>query len=448
MGRLKKSSLLDSYNFGDIAKDATSGLTQMFQSFFSPDEFAGKELFYAVVISNPTTISLSEYKAMGYSGGAGRQEQSFKKFKVRITHSEVNPHALLENPCDITLAQDKCEQNALISAHTTVATPLKTGVNIGSYILISLETNPDGLYNLQTAKFIDLIDRNETGETTLSANRCATIKTYFKYGESYIPPPPIEITSTLRELAERYDKEDIPGKTTPVFAGYRPHNTYVSGGPPPAVKQPFDIWVKAFLVVANDLGLKVQITSGFRTQEQQEKLHQDYKSGKSKIIAACGTCSRHISGFAIDINMIDAAGNVINSKSDLIVWENTQLIKAVTQEPFFLTWGGTFNDPIHFEFNPKEWGANVEEILEQQRGRNANYDTENTGQTSSEQTEQDAALGTSEQELGTSEQEIPPEVLAAGTSDTLGESDVSERLETEETAAERARRTSGTGGLR
>ena len=111
-----------------------------------------------------------------------------------------------------------------------------------------------------------------------------------------------------------------------------------------------------------------------------------------------------------------------------------------TKDPFFLTWGGTFNDPIHFEFNPKEWGANVDEILVQQRGRNANYDTENTGQTSSEQTEQDAALGTSEQE-------IPPEVLAAGTSDTLGESDVSERLETEETAAD-IRSTSGTGGLR
>ena len=111
----------------------------------------------------------------------------------------------------------------------------------------------------------------------------------------------------MRELAERYDKEDIPGKTTPVFAGYRPHSTFVSGGPPPAVKQPFDIWVKAFLVVANDLGLKVQITSGFRTQEQQENYIKIINVGKSKIVAACGTCSRHISGFAIDINMIDAA---------------------------------------------------------------------------------------------------------------------------------------------
>ena len=41
----------------------------------------------AVVISEPTTISLSEYKAMGYSGGAGRQEQSYKKFKVRLLTS-------------------------------------------------------------------------------------------------------------------------------------------------------------------------------------------------------------------------------------------------------------------------------------------------------------------------------------------------------------------------
>ena len=72
-----------------------------------------------------------------------------------------------------------------INIRTHYDDPLKTGVNIGSYILISLETNPDGLYNLQTAKFIDLIDRNETGETTLSANRCSFMGMVSMAGHTY-----------------------------------------------------------------------------------------------------------------------------------------------------------------------------------------------------------------------------------------------------------------------
>jgi len=385
---IKKGHTIDSLNFGDFISDPVAGLQQMFQGFFSSDEFNGETDFAAVVISQPKAIEPFEYKTLGYSDGANKSNKSFSKFKVRITHKAVNPHAILEDPCDITLAADRCQQNALIAAHTTIATTEIKGINIGSYVMIRLSKNPDGTYNLQTANLLKVIHSNETGDSTLTAlteEACASIKTYFEFGESYIPPPPIEITSGLRELAQRYDRESIPGKTTPVFAGFKPHKAYVSGGPPPAVKQPFDIWLKALIVVANDLGLKVQITSGFRTQQQQEKLHQDYKSGKSKIIAACGTCSRHISGFAVDLNLIDASGNTINSKSGPNVWNNTRLPATLKQEPFFLTWGGDFApypknyDPIHFELNPKDWGDKVDEILDQQNGTNRNYDTESTG---------------------------------------------------------------------
>ena len=66
-------------------------------------------------------------------------------------------------------------------------------------------------------------------------------------------PPVVELTSTIRELAERYDREAIPGKTTPVFAGRQPHNTYVSGKGDNSVESLFIPWVKAFIVIAHDL---------------------------------------------------------------------------------------------------------------------------------------------------------------------------------------------------
>lgn len=454
MSVYKRAATIDSYNFGEFIKDPLGALQQMFQAFFNPDEFDGVDTFRAVIISNPVSISLGEYKALGYEGGSNRMEQDFKKFKVRITHKSANPHALLADPCDINFAQDKCEQNALVAVHTTIATPNKDGLNIGAYIAVKLSKNPNGTFNLQTGEFVRLINRNETGITTLSGELCESVKKYFTYGESFIAPPVIELTSTIRELAERYDREAIPGKTTPVFAGRQPHNTYVSGKGDNSVKSLFIPWVKAFIVIAHDLGLKVQITSGFRSQEQQEQLHREYQARKranpndpSKwgLPAACGTCSRHRFGFAIDVNLIDRNNNVITSRSPNPVWVATGLIGVVTQAPFYLKWGGMFKqrDAIHFEFNPPEWGDNMDAILDM--NPDGNYDTVNTGYTSSEVQElTNLAL---QAELGAVEldEEIPPEVLAAGSADMPTEAELVAQQEAEEEAEERDRRNDAIG---
>ena len=106
MSQIKKGSLLDNYSLPDLVTDPLSGLQKMFQSFFAGDEFNGETDFRAVVISEPKSITETEYKALGGRAPAGKSDQNFKKFKVRITHKTSNPHAMLQDPCDISLAKD------------------------------------------------------------------------------------------------------------------------------------------------------------------------------------------------------------------------------------------------------------------------------------------------------------------------------------------------------
>ena len=411
MSDSKFGNLIDKFNIGELAREPLNGLSAMFKSFLDSDQFNGETHFKAVVISSPKQVLPSEYQALGYTGNKSKADQSYKKFKVRITHKDQNPHALLTDPCDITLATDRCEQNALVAAHTTVVTTKHHGINIGSYITIRLKKKPDGTFNLQTAEFVDLIHTNETGETTLSAANCESIKKYFKYGEAYTPPPPIERPSEIRELAELYDSSPVPGK--------RQHKVFFEGGTITSAsgrtqqisgfKKPFDLWVKALAYRTYELGYgPIVITSGYRTVAQQEILHQEYQARKranpndpSKwgLPAACGTCSRHKSGFALDLNFTDTIGVFINSKFDQQDWIDTGFVAIA--ESLGLSWGGFFEryDPVHFELNPKEWGDNIEMHFD--TSDNHNLDTEDTGGlTEREQ----AAL---DNEVGITDEEVP-----------------------------------------
>jgi len=194
-------------------------------------------------------------------------------------------------------------------------------------------------------------------------------------------------------LSRQYDSDpNIPGKSQ--------HKQFLDAesGKMPAVNAPFDMWFKAFIAkVYNVLGSEweIEITSGFRTVEDQEEKHQKYLARKranpddpSKwgLPAACGLCSSHIGGAAIDINVHYSGteyflkGKGQQDAAGVRKWEDSGIpnIWKSLGSPAQMIWGGDFPnpDPIHFEYVPFQ---DFKSFVEQQGGRRTVYDTAKVG---------------------------------------------------------------------
>ena len=428
MSDIKKGSLIDDTNLGQFLDEPLSIIKSVFSSFFEGDEFDGQSNFMAVVISNPVSIEALEYRALGYQNFDSKMNKSYKKFKVRITHKKQNPHAILQDPCDITKAADLCEQYALISAHTTIVTSQMAGINIGALVEIHLDKNSNGTYNLQTGHLVRVLHPKQTSSEVLTAASCDSIKTFFINGENYVPPPAIELSSDLRALAQAYDKnEDIPGK-------YRTSLTFGNGDPvmphmhhlsdfPQGFKKPFDTFVKAMLQAAFEQGYgEVAITSGTRDPEKQERLHQQWLRKERDLPASCGYCanaSKHVLGLALDINFYDRSGNFISSGMLKNEWLQTELPQLFQGAPFFMKWGGEFDnyDPVHFQLNPTNWGTNAEQIMKQLGESNINLDTKTTGEFTEQEMEGfDKRRGQNKEDVEANNQ--APSAIAAAASES------------------------------
>lgn len=88
-----------------------------------------------------------------------------------------------------------------------------------------------------------------------------------------------------------------------------------------------------FVNTLEQLGVTVTVTSTRRSLDEQKKLYDRFIAGKSKFPAAPPGTSTHGTGFAFDLHLdppvYELAGRI---------WEHLGL-----------TWGGRFNDPIHFD---------------------------------------------------------------------------------------------------
>lgn len=89
----------------------------------------------------------------------------------------------------------------------------------------------------------------------------------------------------------------------------------------------------AFIRALRTAGFQVTVTSTLRDESTQAALYDNYRRGCSTIPAAAPGKSRHGFGRAFDLRLVppryDLAGRY---------WESIGG-----------TWGGRFNDPIHFE---------------------------------------------------------------------------------------------------
>ena len=157
------TKLTSNDNIGDTINDGINLVTQAVSSIFDFDGFPSDGEFSAVVLTNPKEIKFTEYEALGYSSGDIESDNSYYKFKVRIVNKRNNPHAVLEDPCDLSKTEELCQQYGLIASHTTIATRGSPGVNIGSFVTIKLDKLPNDMFNLQTGHLVEVEARNDTG---------------------------------------------------------------------------------------------------------------------------------------------------------------------------------------------------------------------------------------------------------------------------------------------
>jgi hypothetical protein len=101
--------------------------------------------------------------------------------------------------------------------------------------------------------------------------------------------------------------------------------------------QPF---ARQLLLVAGQAGLQPRITSTYRSVAEQTRLYRRFLAGQNPYPVAPPGHSAHEAGFAFDMMIMDAPGQMESDLADLgQVWESWGGI-----------WGGHFKDPIHFEY--------------------------------------------------------------------------------------------------
>jgi len=103
---------------------------------------------------------------------------------------------------------------------------------------------------------------------------------------------------------------------------------------------------KQLLAIAHGAGLAPRCTSARRSSADQARLYRDWKAGRSRFPAAPPGASLHEQGLAFDL-ALDVAEPYRS-------WGLRALGELWERAGF--TWGGRFNDPIHFDFRPRGGG--------------------------------------------------------------------------------------------
>lgn len=101
----------------------------------------------------------------------------------------------------------------------------------------------------------------------------------------------------------------------------------------PRVKPLADAFIKALRAE----GITVEVKSTRRSLDTQAKLYADYKAGRSRFPAAAPGHSTHGAGLAFDLKLTPPVYKEAGE-----AWESLGL-----------TWGGRFEDPIHFDVRPR-----------------------------------------------------------------------------------------------
>ena len=115
-------SLIGTDNISDFLSDGVNLFKKTINELFDTDLFGGLNEFDALVISDPTWISVEELRALGHPGAEADMNQRYKKFKVRIL-GDRTPHSILGDPCNLAITRDPCNAKMVVASHTTIISP-------------------------------------------------------------------------------------------------------------------------------------------------------------------------------------------------------------------------------------------------------------------------------------------------------------------------------------
>jgi LAS superfamily LD-carboxypeptidase LdcB len=104
---------------------------------------------------------------------------------------------------------------------------------------------------------------------------------------------------------------------------------------PRAAAQVFE----AFIAAARAAGIRVTVTSAYRSPTKQRKLYDRFLRGETPYTVAAPGTSLHEQGRAVDMVASPPAAQRALAR----VWERAGF-----------TWGGRFRDPVHFDLRPRK----------------------------------------------------------------------------------------------
>jgi hypothetical protein len=134
-----------------------------------------------------------------------------------------------------------------------------------------------------------------------------------------------------------YDDLNIPNKE---------QHSRILGG----LDTSFQAYVKLFICKCWESGVTIQLNSGKRSAEKQQKLYDEWVAGGKQGIEPARN-SHHLRGSAIDFNPTLKDGTVLKSTDSKSKW----LASGIPNigKSFGMRWGGDFKtnyDPIHFDY--------------------------------------------------------------------------------------------------
>ena len=157
--------------------------------------------------------------------------------------------------------------------------------------------------------------------------------------QNYAPPPTPPTPTMLGPMpAPAAPPATMPEASIPATASGTGGRTAVAadllGQPGTYLDSEFAPKVDAFIKYTREAGHDIQLSSGYRTQKEQDDLR---RSGRGKMPAKQ---SLHSAGLAVDVNGFDGLP------------EPTKLDIRRAADRAGLSWGGTFGDDRHFYLDP------------------------------------------------------------------------------------------------
>jgi len=253
-----------------------------------------------------------------------------------------------ENPCDLSIVtkEDKKRVEKIIALHPEfeyAGGPVQRGDSFWVHINSLHHRHGKSRLNIQgIIPVLELRHAIDGLTTTITQKTCKSLMSAFE-GEDALLLGGGKIEALSDDEIEECAKE----------YGTNADISYKSNNDPKIAElhASFQSYVMCFINKCHEEGIKIKMTSSYRTIEKQIKMREDWE------IAPAATrgirpanISYHNFGLAFDFNAWDKQGVHLDSKKDKALWEASG-IPAIGKN-LGLQWGGDFSDnydPIHFD---------------------------------------------------------------------------------------------------